>query len=114
VPRELAFRLTSNDFVMETFRTGGHGGQNRDKRNTGVRYRHEPSGAVGECREHRHQNQNRKIAFTRMAESREFQQWARERALSIPPVGEVVRQMMEEPDALKVEVRRDGKWVEST
>lgn len=109
--RELVFRLTQSDFVMETFRVGGKGGQNRDKRNTGVRYRHEPSGAVGECREHRHQNQNRKIAFQRMAESREFQSWAKSTALQLPPIDEVVRLMMN-PDDMKIEYRENGQWVE--
>lgn len=60
---------------MQTFRTGGKGGQNRDKRDTGVRFIHPPSGARGECQEHRKQGQNKKVAFERMASSPAFRRW---------------------------------------
>lgn len=62
---------------MQTFRVGGSGGQNRDKRDTGVRIIHPPSGAVGEARESRKQIVNKRTAFKRMGESVEFQQWAK-------------------------------------
>ena len=75
--RERILHLTKNDFVMQTFRCGGKGGQNRDKRDTGVRFIHPPSGARGESREHRTQAQNRKEAFLRMAHSDAFQKWVR-------------------------------------
>lgn len=77
MPRELIVRVTIDDCEEQTFRAGGPGGQNQNKRNTGVRLIHHPSGARGECRETRSQGQNRKIAFKRMAESAEFQAWVR-------------------------------------
>lgn len=60
---------------MQTFRSGGKGGQNQNVRETGVRIIHPPSGAVGESREQRFQWLNKKIAFRRMAESPKFQAW---------------------------------------
>lgn len=65
--------ITQADCIMQTFRAGGSGGQNQNKRDTGVRYIHPPSGARGESREERSQWQNRKAAWRRMAESKEFQ-----------------------------------------
>ncbi len=75
--RELLFSLTRKDFVLQTFRSGGKGGQNQNKVETGVRIIHPASGAVGECREERSQLQNRRKAFRRLAESQRFRAWHR-------------------------------------
>lgn len=68
--------VTAADCRRDTFRVGGKGGQNVNKRETGVRWTHEPSGAVGECREHRQQAQNEREAWRRMAESPRFKAWS--------------------------------------
>lgn len=67
--------VTIKDCTVQTFRSGGKGGQHQNKTESGVRIIHEPSGAVGESREYREQPQNKKAAFRRMAESQEFQTW---------------------------------------
>lgn len=69
--------VTIKDCIVQTFRAGGPGGQNQNKRDTAVRVVHPPSGAVGESREHRFQLQNKRQAFKRMAETHEFQSWCR-------------------------------------
>jgi len=71
-------RVTINDCEVQTFRCGGKGGQNKDKRDTGVRIIHHPSGARGESREERSQIENKKRAFRRMAMSAPFVQWSRD------------------------------------
>ena len=58
---------------MQHFRSGGKGGQNQNKRDTGTRVIHHPSGARGESREERSQLQNKRAAFKRMVESKAFQ-----------------------------------------
>ena len=73
--KKLIFSLTSKDFKIDIFRSGGKGGQHQNKTNSGVRITHEASGAVGESREHKEQLQNKKTAFKRMTESKEFQSW---------------------------------------
>lgn len=60
--KTLVFTITKNDCRMETFRAGGPGGQNQNKRNTGVRWIHVPSGATGEARDHRTQGENKRAA----------------------------------------------------
>jgi protein subunit release factor B len=74
---KLLFSLTKKDFVMQTFRAGGKGGQNQNARDSAVRFIHPASGAVGESREHRNQIANKKAAFERMAASKEFKAWHR-------------------------------------
>lgn len=94
---------------MQHFRSGGKGGQNQNKRDTGTRVIHHPSGARGESREERSQLQNKRAAFRRMVASPQFQLWLRiqtgrlaafEADFSLPPA------------EVKVEVRSGGRWVE--
>lgn len=61
-------RYTKKDFRIDTFNTGGPGGQNQNKREMGVRIVHLPSGLSAESRESRSQLQNKKLAFRRLAE----------------------------------------------
>lgn len=75
--REHVLRVTIKDCEVQTFRVGGAGGQHRDKTSAGVRVVHAASGARGQSSESRSQAQNKRTAFRRMAESREFQSWVR-------------------------------------
>ncbi len=65
--------VTIHDCDVQHFRSGGKGGQNQNKRDTGTRIIHRPSGARGEARDERSQLQNKKLAFRRMVESPAFQ-----------------------------------------
>lgn len=67
--------VTLKDCEVQTFRSGGPGGQNQNKVSSGVRIIHTESGARGESRETRSQLENKKRAFRRMVESKEFQLW---------------------------------------
>ncbi len=106
--KQLLFRLTKKDFIVETFRAGGKGGQNQNKRDTGVRIKHPASGAVGESRNHRTQPQNKKEAFRRLIESAKFKTWHKmevaRRLRDGPSVEETVEDMMR-PENLRVEVK---------
>jgi len=68
MPRELIYSWTRKDFRRETFRCGGPGGQNQNKRDTGVRFTHFETGLAAESREHRTQGQNQKAAFLKLGE----------------------------------------------
>lgn len=73
--RKLILRVSRKDCRMDTFRAGGKGGQNQNKTDSGVRFTHFPSGAVGESREHRFQILNKSAAWRRLAEHPKMKLW---------------------------------------
>lgn len=106
--------ITIHDCTVQTFRAGGKGGQNQNKRDTGVRVIHTPSGAVGESREHRSQLENKRTAFGRMARHPRMTFWIHSRlnGRSVVFDASTIRDMTIRPDDFKVEVKRDGRWRE--
>jgi protein subunit release factor B len=108
--REKIATVTLKDCVVDTFRSGGKGGQNVNKRDTGVRITHPPSGAIGKSTEERSQLQNKRTAFRRMCETKEFRAWTRRLAAGDELLKvEVERELW--PDRTLVEVRdEEGRW----
>jgi len=78
--RKPLFSITRKDLRRDTFRCGGNGGQNVNKRETGVRFTHIESGAVGQSCDERTQAQNERIAFRRLANSPVLKNWIKMRA----------------------------------
>lgn len=115
--KELLHSITKKDLEIQTFRAGGPGGQNQNKRNTGVRIIHNASGAVGEARDQRSQLQNKKNALKRLVEHPKFKLW-NARVCHEIITGETIEEKVEKsmnPKNLKVEIKEDeGDWVEWT
>lgn len=109
--KELAFSVTIKDCEVQTFRSGGKGGQNQNKRDTGVRIVHRPSGAVGESREHRTQLENKRAAFRRMAEHAKFRAWVSIQLVGYDEALRAVEEMMKRDEDFLVEYKADGRWV---
>jgi len=79
---------------VEFVRDSGPGGQHRNKRYTGVRLTHEPTGLVVMATERRSQSMNKELAFERMAEKIKAKQHRpKKRRATKPTRGSVTRRL---------------------
>lgn len=112
--RELLVSVTKKDLDIQTFCSGGPGGQHQNKTASGVRIVHHDSGAVGESRSERSQHQNKKIAFDRLIKSEKFKVWISRKNYEATnkkkDIEKIVNSQMK-ADNIRIEVRRDDKWV---
>lgn len=114
--KRLLFSVTTADCDEQHFTVGGHGGAGKDTSNTGVRFLHRASGAVGECREERSQKANRRKAWERLAAHQKFKAWHKletAKRLGLPSIDDLVEAAMD-PKNLRIESRISGKWTQTT
>jgi len=97
-PKRLLFSLTKDNFEWDYFTAGGNGGQNQNRRHSGVRCTHRDSGAVGEARDSRDQLRNRRSAFVRCVESPAFKAWHRKTVARL--LGQTIVDTAEVEDAV--------------
>lgn len=111
--RELLFSVTASDCEWQYMRGTGPGGQKRNKTESKVRCVHPPSGASGESDETRNQHQNKRNAFLKMINTKEFKAWHKietaKRMGTLKDIEENVNNMMKDHN-LRVEGKKDGKW----
>lgn len=112
--KELLFTVTAADCDWQYLRGTGPGGQKRNKTESKVRCVHRASGASGESDLTRSQHENKRIAFRKMAESKEFKTWhklevARRMGDQISIEESVARSMADKN--IRTEGKVDGRWV---
>lgn len=114
--KELLFSVTKKDLEIQTFCSGGSGGQHQNKVETGVRIIHKESGAVGEARDSRSQHANKKAAFLRMVNSPKFKLWQKQKAREIienKTLEEKINEMMNEKNILLEVKDEKDRWVKT-
>ena len=110
--KELIFSITKEDFEIQTFCSGGPGGQHQNKTASGIRIIHKESGATGESRSERSQSTNKKLAFERLTASTKFRIWLNRKYWEVTS-GETIEQKVDKSmnaKNLKIETRENGTW----
>lgn len=104
--KKLLFSLNKNDFEVQTFCTGGAGGQHRNAKQNGVRIIHGASGARAEHRDGRDQGKNKAEAFRKLVETPKFKAWHKaecaRRLGTLKDIDKIVDESMQEKN-LKIE-----------
>lgn len=113
--KQLLFSLTRKDFEWSYFNGTGPGGQGKNKSRSAVRVRHAASGAHAQAQESRSKTDNERLAFQRLTADPLFTKWVRieaaRRTGMLDEIEEKVEREMKS-NRIKVEAKRDGKWVD--
>lgn len=112
--KELLFSVTAKDCEWSYTKGTGAGGQKRNKTSSAVHCFHKPSGARGYSEASRSQHDNKRDAFVKMANTKEFQQWNRMEAMRRMGVIDDINTKVDREMLLntKLEIRVDGIWTE--
>lgn len=110
------FSVTQSDFDWQYMRGTGPGGQKRNKTESKVRCVHKESGATGESDETRSQHENKKLAFKKAVNSKEFQNWLKIKSSKNLGLSKIIDEKVEEQmnqKYIRVEYKdENGKWVQ--
>lgn len=112
--REPLFTLSKKkgDFIVQPFKGSGKGGQKRNKTMSCCRIIHPASGVVAECQDERSFEQNKQRAFERLTKKPEFVRWLKlEIARRLGNRATIEQEVEEEMKHIKVEVWKNGRWV---
>lgn len=111
--KESILTITASDCDWKYTKGSGAGGQKKNKTSSAVHCFHRESGAHGYSEDTRSQHDNKRIAFKRMADTKEFRQWHKletmKRMGQLAVIEDEVNRQMRQ---IKIEGVVDGKWEE--
>lgn len=111
--KKLLFTVSAADCDWSYTRGRGAGGQKKNKTSSAVHCSHRPSGAHGYAEDSRSQYDNKRLAFVRMVETKEFKRWhAMEVSRRTGELQRIEENVQQEMRRVKVEIRQDDKWIE--
>lgn len=113
--RELLFSVTAADCEWSYTRGSGNGGQKKNKTSSAVHCMHRPSGAHGYSEESRSQLENKRSAFVKMCESKEFKDWHKMECMRRMGVLDAIDRNIDKamhPSNFRLEIKHEGKWTE--
>lgn len=109
--KELLFSVTAADCDWSYTKGTGSGGQKKNKTSSAVHCTHRASRAHGYSEASRSQLDNKREAFVKMCNTKEFKDWHRlETARRTGRQAELERQVEEEMKRVKYEVKVDQRW----
>ena len=111
--RELVFSVNKKDLEISYFSGTGKGGQHRNKHQNCVRLRHPDSGVSTTGQSFRERSANTKEALNNLVNHPKFKVWSTRKFYEVvegKSVEKKVEDMLDEKN-LKIEVKKDGKWV---
>ena len=111
--KKLLFSVTAKDCDWSYTKGTGAGGQKRNKTSSAVHCTHRASRAHGYSEASRSQGDNKRDAFVKMTETKEFKTWHRMEVMrQTGKLDEMERELQRELRKVKLEVRVDGKWTQ--
>ena len=111
--KEILFSVTANDCEWSYTKGTGSGGQKKNKTSSAVHCMHRPSGAHGYSEASRSQLDNKREAFVKMANSKEFKEWHKMETMRRNGQMAVIDAIVErEVKKIKIEVHDEqGRWM---
>ena len=112
--KEILFSVTANDCEWSYTKGTGSGGQKKNKTSSAVHCMHRPSGAHGYSEASRSQLDNKREAFVKMANSKEFKEWHKMETMRRNGQMAVIDSIVErEIKKIKIEVHDEqGRWTQ--
>ena len=112
--KEILFSVTANDCEWSYTKGTGSGGQKKNKTSSAVHCMHRPSGAHGYSEASRSQLDNKREAFVKMANSKEFKEWHKMETMRRNGQMAVIDAIVErEVKKFKIEVHDEqGRWTQ--
>lgn len=110
--KELLFSVAAKDCEWSYTKGSGKGGQKKNKTSSAIHCIHRPSGAHGYSEESRSQLDNKRSAFRKMAETKEFKVWHKlETARISGKLNDINEEVDRQLKNIKIEKKENGKWV---